>query len=607
MDAVLSIRDLAVEFKTDTGLTRALVDVGFDVPRGQVTAIVGESGSGKSVTANCIMRLIQPPGRIVAGTIEFAPERALSCEGQAPRAPRLRAPPFEIVSLPNRDPRLQELHGGLISMVFQEPMTALSPVYTVGNQVAEAILCHRDVSRRQAWRESAEMLERVGLDDIERRMRMYPFEFSGGMRQRVVIAMALVCHPEVLICDEPTTALDVTIQAEILTLIKDLQRDLGNSVIFITHDLGVVAQIADQVVVMYQGRVLEIGTVRQVLKDPVHPYTRGLLAAIPGLAPKGRPCAERTAARDHCERGRRRGHRNAASAAASGGRTSGQHAAGQQGLRRPMHDDTLLTVTGLSKHFDGVPAVEDVSFDVRRSETLGIVGESGSGKTTLARCILRAIDPDAGVVRFRSAGGWVELQDLSPKELIPLRREMQMIFQDPFASLNPRMTVREILEEPLVIHRVGNREERLAAVLDMLDHVQLEHDSLTRYPHAFSGGQRQRIGIARALILRPNLVVCDESVSALDVSVQAQIINLLEDLQRDLGLTYLFVAHDLSVVQHICDRVLVMHRGRVVESGAVDDLFANPREDYTRLLLSAIPSPDPDVPLRPLDRRSVGL
>ncbi|MYE11848.1 MAG: ABC transporter ATP-binding protein [Gammaproteobacteria bacterium] len=274
MDAVLSIRDLAVEFKTDTGLTRALVDVGFDVPRGEVTAIVGESGSGKSVTANCIMRL-----------------KALPWGGPAPRAPRLRAPPFDIVSRPNRDPRLQELHGGLISMVFQEPMTALSPVYTVGNQVAEAILCHRDVSRRQAWRESAEMLERVGLDDIERRMRMYPFEFSGGMRQRVVIAMALVCHPEVLICDEPTTALDVTIQAEILTLIKDLQRDLGNSVIFITHDLGVVAQIADQVVVMYQGRVLEIGTVRQVLKDPVHPYTRGLLAAIPGLAPKGQPLA----------------------------------------------------------------------------------------------------------------------------------------------------------------------------------------------------------------------------------------------------------------------------------------------------------------------------
>ncbi len=276
MDAVLSIRDLAVEFKTDTGVTRALVDVGFEVPRGQVTAIVGESGSGKSVTANCIMRLIQPPGRIVGGTIDFVPQGA---------------PPFEIVSLAKRDPRLLELHGGLISMVFQEPMTALSPVYTVGNQVAEAILCHRDVSRRQAWRESAEMFERVGLDDIERRMHMYPFEFSGGMRQRVVIAMALVCHPEVLICDEPTTALDVTIQAEILTLIKDLQRELGNSVIFITHDLGVVAQIADQVVVMYQGRVLEIGTVRQVLKDPAHPYTRGLLAAIPGLAPKGQPLA----------------------------------------------------------------------------------------------------------------------------------------------------------------------------------------------------------------------------------------------------------------------------------------------------------------------------
>ena len=270
-------------------------------------------------------------------------------------------------------------------------------------------------------------------------------------------------------------------------------------------------------------------------------------------------------------------------------------------------ESTLLRVERLSKYFDGVPAVRDVSFDVRRSETLGIVGESGSGKTTLVRCILRAIDPDEGIVRFNSARGWVELQDLSAKELIPLRREMQMIFQDPFASLNPRMTVREILEEPLVIHRVGARGERLQQVLDMLDHVQLEHDSLTRYPHAFSGGQRQRIGIARALILRPNLVVCDESVSALDVSVQAQIINLLEDLQRELGLTYLFVAHDLSVVQHICDRVLVMHRARVVESGAVDELFANPREDYTRLLLSAIPSPDPDVPLQPLDRRTLGL
>ena len=273
-DNVLEIRDLAVDFKTDTGLTNALVNVSFDVPRGKVTAVVGESGSGKSVTANCIMRLIQPPGRITGGTILFQPE-----QGEA----------FDIVSLGKKDPRLLDLRGGKISMVFQEPMTALSPVYTVGNQVAEAILCHRDVSKEVAWKEAAHMLERVGIGDIERRMTMYPFEFSGGMRQRVVVAMALVCNPEVLICDEPTTALDVTIQAEILTLIRDLQRELGNSVLFITHDLGVVAQLADQVVVMYQGRVLEIGTVRQVLKTPVHPYTRGLLAAIPGLAKKGQP------------------------------------------------------------------------------------------------------------------------------------------------------------------------------------------------------------------------------------------------------------------------------------------------------------------------------
>ena len=270
-------------------------------------------------------------------------------------------------------------------------------------------------------------------------------------------------------------------------------------------------------------------------------------------------------------------------------------------------DDTILKVTGLSKTFDGERAVEDVSFDVRRSETLGIVGESGSGKTTLVRCILRAIDPDQGVVEFNSRGGWVELQDMRPNTLIPLRREMQMIFQDPFASLNPRMTVREILEEPLIIHQVGNRTERLDTVVDMLNHVQLERDSLTRYPHAFSGGQRQRIGIARALILNPDLVVCDESVSALDVSVQAQIINLLEELQQELGLTYLFVAHDLSVVQHICDRVLVMHQGRVVESGEVDEIFTNPQENYTKLLLSAIPSPDPDIRLQPLDRAELGL
>ena len=597
-DNVLSIRDLAVDFKTDTGLTHALVNVGFDVPRGKVTAIVGESGSGKSVTANCIMRLVQPPGRIVGGRIDFTPTDM---------------EPFEIVSLGRKDPRLQELRGGHISMVFQEPMTALSPVYTVGNQVAEAILCHRKVTRKEAMREAAEMLERVGIGEIERRIEMYPFEFSGGMRQRVVIAMALVCHPEILICDEPTTALDVTIQAEILTLIKDLQRDLGNSVIFITHDLGVVAQIADQVVVMYQGRVLEIGTVRQVLKEPVHPYTRGLLAAIPGLAPKGEPLATIASVVGDTDittphpmvtlgDGRQVSLPPGQITAAHRRRTEAPAAEGADANGTPCSRSS-----GLSKFFDGVPAVEDVSFDVRRSETLGIVGESGSGKTTLVRCVLRAIDPDVGVVEYNSRDGWVELQDMRPKELIPLRREMQMIFQDPFASLNPRMTVREILEEPLIIHQVGDRAERLDTVVDMLNHVQLDRDALTRYPHAFSGGQRQRIGIARALILRPDLVVCDESVSALDVSVQAQIINLLEDLQQELGLTYLFVAHDLSVVQHICDRVLVMHQGRVVESGGVDEIFANPQENYTRLLLSAIPSPDPDIRLQPLDRRELGL
>ena len=511
--------------------------------------------------------------------------------------------PFEIVSLRKRDPRLQELRGGLISMVFQEPMTALSPVYTVGNQVAEAILCHRKVGRQQAWKEAAEMLERVGIGDIDRRIKMYPFEFSGGMRQRVVIAMALVCHPEVLICDEPTTALDVTVQAEILTLIRNLQQELNNSVLFITHDIGVVAQLADQVVVMYQGRVLEIGTVRQVLKDPMHPYTKGLLAAIPGLAPKGEPLATIASV------GRRHRHLQTLSVDHAGGWAPGESApgTGTGGHRMSESNGALLEVEGLSKFFDGVPAVEDVSFDVQRSETLGIVGESGSGKTTLVRAILRAIDPDRGVVRFLSSGGWVELQDMTAKELIPLRREMQMIFQDPFASLNPRMTVRQILEEPLIIHGEGSASERLDAVRDMLAHVQLEEESLTRYPHAFSGGQRQRIGIARALILRPNLVVCDESVSAWTSRCRRRSSTCWKICRTSWGsptCSWHTTSPWCSTSATGCWSCTGVESSR---AAPWDQIFTAPKENYTRLLLSAVPSPDPDVPLKPLDRRELGL
>ena len=545
-EPLLTVKDLVVDFRTELGDVRALDKVSFDVPRDCITAVVGESGSGKTVTGNSIMRLL-PESAHVTGEIVLHPR------GEEP---------ISISSLAERDPRLRSLRGGLVSMVFQEPMTALSPVHRIGDQVAEAVLCHRRVSRETAWNEAAAMLEQVGLTDIEKRMRMYPFEFSGGMRQRVIIAIALICHPQLLICDEPTTALDVTIQAEILVLIRSLQRKLKNSVLFITHDLGVVAQIADRVVVMYDGQVVETGSVRQVLKNPQHSYTRHLLASMPD-------------------------------------------AVTDPGSDFPVN--RLLSVENLSKSFAGQEVVRSVSFDVDESTTLGIVGESGSGKTTLVRSILRAIDPDSGAVRYNSRDGWRELDRLTPRELLPLRREIQMIFQDPFASLNPRMTVQAILEEPLIIHDLGDRAWRKQRVAEMLRKVQLDPGVASRFPHAFSGGQRQRIGIARALILEPRLVVCDESVSALDVSVQAQILDLLADLQAELGLTYLFVAHDLRVVRDFCDHVLVMYAGSVVEQGPVEEIFANPKHDYTRLLLSAIPLPDPDEKLEPLDRGALNL
>ena len=480
---------------------------------------------------------------------------------------------------------MREIRGGRISIIFQEPMTSLSPLHTVGDQISEALFLHRDVSKQQGMELTAEMLQLVGFPDPVRALRTYPFELSGGLRQRAMIAMALVCRPALLIADEPTTALDVTIQAQILKLMNDLQSELQMAVLMITHDLGVVANIADEIVVMYHGGVLERGTLDDIFRSPGHDYLRALLRAVP---------------RFHMEEGERLVPLREID------HTTGHLLAGRKEEHVKL-DKPLLEVTGLTKSYSlrkggifaggetqKVLAVDDVSFFVRQGECLGLVGESGCGKTTLSKMIMRALTPDSGQVMFNDRGTDVDLTALSEKDLLPYRRKIQFMFQDPFSSLNPRMTVFDIISEPLLIHNIGDPAYRAEMVQELMALVGLDPRYLNRYPHSFSGGQRQRIGIARALALKPELLLCDEPVSALDVSVQAQILNLLKDLQEELGLTYLFISHNLAVVDYIADRIAVMCAGRLVETAPRDVLFRSPVHPYTKALLSAVPEPDPD-------------
>ncbi|MGE9291612.1 MAG: dipeptide ABC transporter ATP-binding protein [Puniceicoccales bacterium] len=622
----LKIDNLKTHFTTEEGLIRAVDGVSLEVRRGKVLAVVGESGCGKSVTSYSILRLIRRPGEIVGGKILFHSER--------------RGQTIDIASLNEKSDLLYQVRGGDISMIFQEPMSALSPVHTIGNQICEAILLHQDVTAAQARAQAIEMLDKVGIPDPAERIDQYPHEMSGGMRQRIVIAMALVCDPELLIADEPTTALDVTLQAQILELIRDLQKERGCSVIFITHDLAVVSQMADDVAVMYLGRVVETGPVREIIKNPKHPYTISLLNSIPReetmgsrlptikgsvpsltAIPSGCPFHPRCpfAVPGVCDVGNAPDLQEAGEGRqAACVRLKEIHGSGrpeialvaerQTNRNDSPENDVLLSVRDFCKHFPVyskgiirkqtgvIKAVNNVSFELKRGETLGLVGESGSGKTTCARAILRALRPTSGSAVFQSRrlNGAVDLAQMSEKALKPLRTEMQMIFQDPFSSLNPRMTVGDIIAEPLLIHKICSGSERQDRVVSMLRKVGLKPEHRQRYPHAFSGGQRQRIGIARALIMQPSLVVADEAVSSLDVSLQAQVINLLADLQEELGLTYLFVAHDMSVVRHICDRVAVMSKGELVEVGKTESLFEDPQHPYTRKLLSAVPSIDPD-------------
>ncbi|MDH3640086.1 MAG: ABC transporter ATP-binding protein, partial [Gammaproteobacteria bacterium] len=497
---------------------------------------------------------------------------------------------IDIAQLDRDSKTMRSVRGGSISIIFQEPMTSLSPLHTVGDQVSEALFLHRDIGEVEGMELTAEMLRMVGFPNPQRALKTYPFELSGGLRQRAMIAMALVCRPALLIADEPTTALDVTIQAQILNLIRELQTELDMAVLLITHDLGVVANIAEEVIVMYHGQVMESGSADAIFRTPGHPYLQALLNAVPhfDMKPGERLVPVREV--EH-ELGSFLIDKPASAAPAANG---------------AMH----LNVAGIGRTFwirksgwlqskadEGIKAVDDVSFSVKRGECFGLVGESGCGKTTLGKIIMRAIQPDCGEISYTDRGESTDVLGLSDDELLAFRRKMQFIFQDPFGSLSPRMTVFDILREPLVIHKIGDSASQTEMAKQLMRVVGLDPRFLRRYPHSFSGGQRQRIGIARALALRPQFLICDEPVSALDVSIQAQILNLLKDLQKELGLTYLFISHNLAVVDYVADRIAVMCRGQLVEIAPREILFGDPQHPYTQALLTAVPFADLDRPL----------
>ncbi|MEH7123009.1 ABC transporter ATP-binding protein [Bacillus sp. JJ1773] len=540
MEKILKINNLRVSFMSRDHEFEAVRGVSFEVRKGETLGIVGESGSGKSVTARSIMRLLpSPPSFMKDGEILFQGENLAH----------------------KTEKEMEHIRGRDISMIFQDPMTSLNPTIRIGKQIAESLIKHQKLSKKEAKNQAIELLKLVGIRDSETRYNQYPHEFSGGMRQRVMIAIALACRPTLLIADEPTTALDVTIQAQILNLMKNMQERFGTSIILITHDLGVVAGMCDRVVVMKNGEIVETGTTEEIFESPKHPYTLKLLNALPRLNEKKKPKPAP--------------------------------------LILPGIDSSksLLEVHALKQYFDlgkgnVLKAVDNISFQIKPGETLGLVGESGSGKSTTGRAILRLHEPTGGEVLYQG----IPVNRLTQNEMKNMRRHMQMIFQDPYASLNPRFKVLDIIGQALDIHNLSpSKEARKKRVEELLDMVGLEPSHALRYPHEFSGGQRQRIGIARALAVEPKFIVCDEPLSALDVSIQSQVVTLLEDLQHRLGLTYLFIAHDLSMVKHISDRVAVMYRGKIVELAESEELYSNPQHAYTKSLLSAIPIPDPKI------------
>ena len=542
---LLQVRNLSTHFPVRNGTIKAVDGVSFDVERGRTLCVVGESGSGKSVTARSILQIVDEPGRIMGGSMVLN---------------RANGSSVDLAKLPSRGKEIRAVRGAEIAMIFQEPMSSLSPVHTVGNQIIEVLQLHIKMSKAEARARCTELLTQVEIPNPDKAVDRYTFEFSGGMRQRVMIAMALACNPSLLIADEPTTALDVTTQAEILDLIKRLQQSHGMAVMFITHDMGVVAEIADQVIVMRNGKIVETGHVDQIFYAAQHEYTKMLIGSVLKLGRKADIRVQRIAP--------------------------------------TQKQEPILEVRDLAMHFGGpkssTKAVDGVSLTLMPGESLGIVGESGSGKTTMGRCLLRVYDPTAGAINYRQPDGTViDLVTANKHTLKQCRREMRMIFQDPVGSLNPRMTVAQIVGEPLLVNGLASGKDLDDRVADLLQSVGLEPAWRERYPHAFSGGQRQRIGIARAIALNPRIIVADEATAALDVSLRSQMLDLLLNLQDKLGLSFIFISHDIAVIRYFCDRVAVMYRGKVVETGPTDQVCDAPTHPYTQALLSAIPQPDP--------------
>jgi len=582
---LLQVKNLQTFFKTDESIVKAVDDISFNLKRGETIGIVGESGSGKSATALSLMGLIpNPPGQIVGGDI------------------LLHTRNNEIKNLAKiEEKEMRAIRGNDIAMIFQEPMTSLNPVYTCGNQVMETIRIHKKISKKEAKNLTIELFKKVELPRPEEIFKSYPHQISGGQKQRVMIAIAMSCNPSVLIADEPTTALDVTVQAKIIDLMKRLKDENDMSIIFITHDLGVIAEVADHIMVMYQGKIVEQGDVLDIFNQPQHPYTKGLLACRPRLDIKMKILPTVADFMEVDTEGKliekRKLFSSVGQALLMNYTTDDEIKERQAELQK---QEPQLTIKNLKTYFpitrglfgrvvDNVKAVDDVSFFVYPGETVGLVGESGCGKTTLGRTILRLIEPTSGDIFFEGKN----INKLNAQELRVIRKDLQIIFQDPYSSLNPKFTVGEAITEPMKVHRVlANDSLRKKKAIELLEKVSLNASHFNRYPHEFSGGQRQRICIARALALSPKFIICDESVSALDVSVQAQVLNLLNELKKEFNFTYIFISHDLSVVKFMADRIIVMNKGKIEEEGFAEEIYLNPQKEYTKNLINSIPKGD---------------